>query len=91
MERAQPSMDYATTKYMHAHDNLVTSEAYCRALHSAEVMLAHLQGSPLFRALYPVISPLADPTMDCIMHSSFYEVRSRLLLLSTFCLWTCRM
>ena len=59
---------------MDAHDSLVTSDSYCRALHSAGDVLALLQGSSLFKALYPVISPLADPTLDCITQLPVYEV-----------------
>lgn len=74
LERAQPSLDYAAMKYMDAHNSIVASHAYCHALQSISVLLVQMQDSALFRAVYPVISPVADPTWETISHSTYYEV-----------------
>ena len=73
-ERAQPSLDFAAAKYMGAHDTVVSSEAYSKALQSAHAFLAQLQTFALFRSLYATISPLADPTLGNITQSTYYEV-----------------
>lgn len=72
-ERAQPSLDFAAAKYMGAHDTVVSSEAYSKALQSAHAFLAQLQTFALFRSLYATISPLADPTLGNITQSTYYE------------------
>ena len=74
-ECAQPSLEAMAARYRGAHDSLVASEAYNSALQSAQGVLDSMQGSPLFRRLYPLLSPVAESTLDCIAQSPYYEVR----------------
>ncbi|KAK9798955.1 hypothetical protein WJX73_009072 [Symbiochloris irregularis] len=69
LERAQPSLDAVAARYMGAHDSIVASEAYSNALQSAHEVISSVQGTPVFAAIFPVISP----TWEAIAHSTYYE------------------
>ncbi|KAK9798976.1 hypothetical protein WJX73_006162 [Symbiochloris irregularis] len=77
LENAQPSVDYARSRYMEAHDAVVASQAYDKALKSAARLLQRMQGSPLLRSatqrLYSLVAPYADPTLDRITGSERYR------------------
>jgi hypothetical protein len=77
VETAQPSVEYARAKYLEAHDAIVASSAYSRALETACGIVHRVQDTMVYRAaankLYPVISPYADPALDKITHSQLYS------------------
>ena len=77
LENAQPSVEYARSRYLEAHHAVVASRAYDRALKSAARMLERMQNSPLFKSaaqrLYNLVSPYTDPTLDRITGSAPYR------------------
>ena len=77
MENAQPSVDYARSRYMQAHDSVVASQAYDTALRSAARLLQRMQDVPLLSSatqrLYSLVAPFADPTLDRITGSEAYR------------------
>ena len=77
LENAQPSVEYARSRYLEAHHAVVASRAYDRALKSAARMLQRMQNSPLFKSatarLYSLVSPYTDPTLGRITGSTRYR------------------
>lgn len=75
IETAQPSIDFTQRKYGDAHDAVVASATYNRALEAAAEVLQRLQDSPIYRAaagrLYPMVSGVADPAIEKIANSSY--------------------
>jgi len=75
IESAQPSIDFTQRKYGAAHDAVVASQTYNRALEAAAEVLQRVQESPLYKAaagrLYPAISGIADPAIERIANSSY--------------------
>jgi hypothetical protein len=75
IETAQPSIDFTQRKYGDAHDAVVASATYNRALEAAAEVLQRVQDSPLYKAaagrLYPAISGIADPAIERITNSSY--------------------
>lgn len=77
LENAQPSVEYARSRYLEAHHAVVASRAYDRALKSAARMLQRMQESPFFKSaaqrLYSFVSPYTDPTLNRITGSDRYR------------------
>lgn len=73
---AQPSVQYTCGKYREAHDAIVSSAAYNRALDVADGVVKRVQDTFVYQVaahrLYPVVSPLADPALDRLTHSPVY-------------------
>ncbi|KAK9843460.1 hypothetical protein WJX81_004052 [Elliptochloris bilobata] len=76
VETVQPTVDFSYHKYCQAHDVVVASEAYNRALETASAIIHKVTGSLVYRVaaskLYPVISPYADPALAKVTHSALY-------------------
>lgn len=75
IETAQPSIDFTQRKYGDAHDAVVASATYNRALEAAAEVLQRVQESPIYKAaagkLYPAISGIADPAIERITNSPY--------------------
>ncbi|DBB16509.1 TPA: hypothetical protein ACH3X3_014776 [Trebouxia sp. C0006] len=73
---AQPPVQYTCDKYREAHDAIVSSAAYNRALDIADGVVKRVQDTYVYQVaanrLYPVVSPLADPALDKLTHSPVY-------------------
>ncbi|KAK9830494.1 hypothetical protein WJX72_012066 [[Myrmecia] bisecta] len=77
LETTAPSVDFTRKKYLAAHDVVVGSTSYNKALATAANMLDQVKDTFVYKAaaskLYPVISPLADPALSKITHSACYS------------------
>lgn len=69
---AQPSIDYAWTKYLDAHEAIVTAPSYNKAVDMGAEQLSKVADSAVVKTLYPAISPYADPALDAITQSDTY-------------------
>jgi hypothetical protein len=88
IETAQPSVDFAWKKYIAAHDTVVATQTYHRAVETGAGVLSKVQETGLYKAaadkLYPVVSPYFDPALDRVTHSHYYEaVRNHLKPIDT--------
>lgn len=75
LEKAQPSVEYTQRKYTDAHDAIVSSALYNRAVETAAEMLQRVTETSLFKVaaerLYPAISGVADPALQRIASSAY--------------------
>lgn len=68
LHSAQPSIDFAWTKYLEAHDAVVTAPSYNKAVDMGAEQLSKVQETVVYRTLQPAL----DPALDAISHSAPY-------------------
>ncbi|KAK9868808.1 hypothetical protein WJX84_003100 [Apatococcus fuscideae] len=77
LESAQPSVDFTRRKYTDAHDAVVASATYSKAMEAAEAIVSNFKHSFVYRTaaarLYPVVSQFTDPALDRIVQSQYYS------------------
>lgn len=77
LEQAQPSLEFTQRKYTDAHDAIVASALYHRAVGTAADVLQRVTETSIFKAaverLYPAISGIADPALEKIAASSYTQ------------------
>lgn len=69
----QPSVEFTWHKYLAAHDALVATPTYNKAVGLTAEQLGRVQGSYMYKALYPRISPYADPALDALASTQTYS------------------
>lgn len=77
LESAQPSVEFTRRKYTDAHDAVVASATYSKAMEAAEAIVSNFKHSFVYRTaaarLYPVVSQFTDPALDRIVQSQYYS------------------
>lgn len=77
LESAQPSVEFTRKKYTDAHDAVVASATYSKAMEAAEAIVSNFKHSFVYRTaaarLYPVVSQFTDPALDRIVQSQYYS------------------
>lgn len=68
----QPSVEYTWAKYLAAHDAVVATPTYNKAVDLTAESLGKVQGSYMYKALYPRISPYADPALGALASTQTY-------------------
>jgi hypothetical protein len=67
---AQPSIDFAWTKYLDAHDAVVTAPSYNKAVDLGAEQLSKVQDSAVYKTY---LKGVADPALDAIQQSGPYN------------------
>ncbi|KAK9803434.1 hypothetical protein WJX73_000158 [Symbiochloris irregularis] len=77
LARTKPTVDAAWQKYLAAHDQLLSTTYYHRAVDSGSKILTQAQQTAVYKKaktdLYPSLAPYADPAYNSIVGSTYYK------------------
>lgn len=64
LSAAKPTVDFAVTKYLAAHDAVVASGSYKYAYSTSMGVFGYVTSTSAFKRVYPFFAPYADPALQ---------------------------